>query len=80
MLKHSIRVFIEGKSTIDGVDVASFSASISSNNLNNIVFSTRQLDQSVCKEHRVEVRADEAAFSDYAYSIQDKMIAEFNKQ
>lgn len=80
MLKHSIRVFIEGKSAIDGVDVASFSASVSSNNPNNIVFSTRQLDQAACKEHRVEVRADEAAFSDYAYSVQDKMLAEFNQQ
>lgn len=75
MLKKNTKVIIEGKSTIDGVDVVAFLVSVDSTNPTNMVFSTRQLDPVAYKQHRVEVRADEAAFQDEAYAIQDSMLA-----
>lgn len=80
MLNKVTKMVIEGKSNINGVDVATFLASVDSKNPANMVFSTRQLNQAACKEHRAEFRADEAAFADYAYSVQDELLASLEQQ
>ena len=75
MLKISQKITIEGKSVIDGTIVSNFLASINSDDPSMMTLSSIQVDRAAYKEHRVEVRADEAEFEDYAYSVQDEMIA-----
>lgn len=73
--KKTTKMVIEGNSVIDGVTVARFFSIIDLANPKNISLSTRQIDKDACKEHRDTVRADEAEFEDYAYSMQDKILA-----
>lgn len=80
MLKKKQKVTIEGRSVIDNIEVAGFVATIDSENPNEINFSSWQINKPMYKEHRVDVRADEAEFEDYAYSIQDTMLAENNTE
>lgn len=76
MLQKTQKITIQGVSVIDGAQVAGFSASINSDNPNDITLSSWQIDKALYKEHRVEVRADEAEFEDFAYLVQDEMIAD----
>jgi hypothetical protein len=77
MLKKNFeKIVIEGSSILDGERlVARFFANIDLADPKNIVLSTHQLDKELCKERRSEVRADEVEFEDYAYALQDKVIA-----
>ena len=75
MLKTSQKTTIKGESVIDGAVVSVFTASIDSEDPNQITFSSTQINKAAYKENRVAVRADEAAFEDYAYSLQDEMLA-----
>lgn len=76
MLKKSLKVTLEGECLIDNSRIARFLAVIDAENPSDIILSTRQIDKAACKEHRDDLRVDEAAFEDYAYSIQDKMLAD----
>lgn len=76
MLTKTKKITIEGKSVINGVNVAGFVASIDSVDPSQMTLSSFQIDKAACKENRVAVRADEAEFEDYAYAIQDAMLAE----
>jgi hypothetical protein len=80
MLTTTKKITIEGKSVIDGAAVAGFVASIDSQNPSEMILSSFQINKAAYKEHRVLVRADEAEFEDYAYSIQDAMLAELDAQ
>lgn len=79
MLKTTKKITIDGFSMIDGVKVAGFKAEIDSVNPENILLTSWQMDKNAYKENRVAARADEAEFEDYAYSIQDSMIAELDE-
>lgn len=76
MLTKTKKITIEGKSVVDGVKIATFMASIDSECPSDISFSSYQNNKAAYKDNRVAVRADEAEFEDYVYSIQDQMLAE----
>lgn len=74
MLKTIKKVTLEGNSVIDGAIVAHFTASINSDDPNQMTLTSTQVNKAACKENRVAVRKDEAEFEDYAYTIQDEML------
>ena len=76
MLKTTQKTTLKGESVIDGIVVSVFTASIDSEDPNQITFSSTQINKTVYKENRVAVRADEAEFEDYAYALQDEMLGE----
>jgi hypothetical protein len=76
MLKITQKITLEGKSIIDGAVVSNFVASINSDDPTQMTISSVQVNKALYKEHRVAVRLEEAEFEDYAYSVQDEMIAE----
>lgn len=76
MLTMEKKVTVTGNSVIDGVVAEGYSATIDSNNPENISFSSYQQDKAVYKANRTQCRADSAEFEDAAYAIQDEMIAE----
>ena len=76
MLKTVKKVTVEGASVIDNVTVSKFIAAIDSEDPNQMTLSSVQLNKDMYKENRETVRADEAKFEDYAFSIQDSMLAE----
>lgn len=76
MLTKTRKITIEGKSVIDGVAVAGFNAVIDSTNPAQMTLSSYQINKMAYKENRVAARADEAEFEDYAYEVQDAMLAE----
>lgn len=63
---------------IDGVQVKGQSAVINSDKPEDINFSAWDIDKSLVKEHRVEVRTKMAEFEDLAYAEQDKLLKEGN--
>lgn len=65
---HKISVIAD--TVIDGVKVATFSASLDVET-NNLTLATRHIDKNACKEHRDIIRDDQKKFEDYAYSLQD---------
>lgn len=75
MVNKGTRIFIEGDSVINEKQIAKFFATFDLSNPEDISMSTRQVDKGLCKEYRNDFRSDEAEFEDYAYSIQDKLIA-----
>lgn len=76
MLSKVQKTTIEGKSVIDGVVVSQFIASINSDDPNQMTLSTVHLNKPAYKEHREAVRADEVEFEEYAFSVQNAMLAE----
>lgn len=56
--------------------VAGYHASIDSKNLDNIQFSSWINNTALYKANRTVCRADQAAFEDAVYAMQDEMIAE----
>lgn len=77
MLKTTQKITIEGKSVIADTVVTNFVASINSDDPTQLSIASAHPNKLAYKEHRVEARADEAAFEDYVYSIQDKMLADY---
>lgn len=61
---------------IDGVQVKGQSAVINSDKPEDINFSSWDIDKSLVKEHRIEVRTKMAEFEDLAYAEQDKLLKE----
>ena len=74
-VKNSERIVIEGDSVIDEKLAARFYATIDLTDPKKIVLNTRHINTELCKERRAEVRADEVEFEDYAYSVQDNVLA-----
>lgn len=75
MLEMRKSVTVTGKSIINGVEAAGFQSTINSGNPEDIVFSSWQTDKSLYKANRVECRADEAAFEDACYELQEEMMS-----
>lgn len=70
------KITIEGKSKTGDVELMNFRAVIDVDDPENMTFYHHPIDKEACKEHRAIVRADQAAFDDYAYEIQEKVIVE----
>lgn len=69
MLTNS-RITIVAETVVDDVKIASFGA-ILNTDTNDLSMTTRHIDKEACKVHKDVVRADQAAFEDYAYNLQD---------
>lgn len=78
MLKQTTKILIEGESTIDNVIAARFVAMIDIDDAKNMSLTARHMNKDLCRQHRDTIRADQSAFEDYAYSIQDKVLASIN--
>lgn len=76
MLEIRETITIMGKSVIDGVEVCGYQAQISSTNPNDMNLTDWQNNKELYKANRAVCRKDQADFEDYAYSVQDKMLAE----
>ena len=76
MLRKTESIIINGNSIINGVEAMGFQATINSENPKAMSISYWQVNAEVYKANRDQCRADQAAFEDYAYSVQDKMIAD----
>ncbi len=74
MLKMTETITIYGNSSVDGVEAAGFQAQINSANPQEMTLNNWQTNPALYKANRSVCRADQAAFEDYAYSVQDKMI------
>ncbi|MBR2503340.1 MAG: hypothetical protein IKB62_04360 [Oscillospiraceae bacterium] len=76
MLKTRKTITIGGNSIIDGAEAAGFQAQIDSANPENMTLNNWQTNAQLYKDNRAQCRADQAEFEDYAYSVQDQLIAE----
>lgn len=70
---------LEGNSTIDGKIAENYSASIDSNNPDNMNIYSSQVDRAAYKTNREQCRKDRTEFEEMAYKLQDTMLAEKNK-
>ncbi len=69
-------ITISATSQIDGKNAAGYSATINSENPEDVNFSPYQIDKDLYKKNRAQCRKDNAEFEDMVYVIQDQMIAE----
>lgn len=67
-------ITLTATSQVDGKDVEGYSATINSESPEDINISSWQIDKSLYKANRVQCRADQAEFEDYAYAEQDKLL------
>lgn len=65
------RITLEAMTIVNDAEICRHIAIITAEN-NEVSMFTRMIDKNACKEHRDIVRADRAAFEDWAYSIQDQ--------
>lgn len=80
MLKTTKKITINGKSIIDNVEVCGYQAQIDESNPTNMSLSDWQINKELYKANRVDCRADLAEFEDYAYTIQDELIAALEEE
>lgn len=71
MLTNS-RITFVADCIVDENKIASFGAILNTENM-ELSLSARHIDKDACKIHRDVVRADQQAFEDYAYSLQDML-------
>lgn len=76
MLKTNKATTIKGFSVIEGKNAAGFQAVINSDNPEDMTITNWQMDKALYKANREQCRADQAAFEDAAYALQNEMIAE----
>ena len=65
------KITVTAKSIVNETEIASFGAIFGADE-SDITFYNKQVDKPACKEHRDIVRADQADFEDYVYSLQEK--------
>ena len=66
------RISIVADSFVDDEKVAAFGAVLNPDNM-ELSMTGRYINKEFCKLHKDIVRADQAAFEDYAYELQDMM-------
>lgn len=76
MLAHSKSITITGTSSVNGIDVMTFNATVSTSGGSNSSTSSMVLREELYKENRVEVREDQEAFRKLVYSVEDSIVAE----
>lgn len=67
------RITIVADSFINDERVATFGAVLDTNNM-ELSMTGRYINKEFCKVYKDIVRADQAEFEDYAYSVQDMLI------
>ena len=72
-------ITLMGPSQISGKGAAGYTATINSDEPEEMSFSWYQIDKSLYKANREQCRKDQAEFEDYAYTVQDQMIREQNE-
>lgn len=75
MLKKRQTTVVHGECMIGELAIAGYSAELNSANPERVQFSYWINNPNMYKEHRVEARADQAAFEDAVYLLQDEMLA-----
>lgn len=75
MLTTTKSITITGNSKIGDVVAESYSATINSDNPEDITLSSWQQDKATYKANRAQCRKDSAEFEDLAYQLQDEMLA-----
>ncbi len=80
MLEMKKKITVIGKSVIDGVEVCGYQAQIDSSDPADIQLTDWQVNKEMYKANRAACRADQAAFEDYAYTIQDELLAEVTEE
>lgn len=66
------KITIVADSNVDDVKIATFGAVLDTNSM-ELTMTGRYIDKDACKSYRDIVRADQAAFEDYAYGLQDNL-------
>lgn len=79
MLEKTESITITGRSVVGEKEVCGFQAVIRKSDPKNMQLSTWKSDKELYKENRVQCRADEAEFEDYAYAKQDELIAQMEE-
>ena len=74
MLTISKKVSITGTTSIDGVNVCTYTANINSENPKNLTFGRVIINQDHYKANHETCIAEQVEFENFAYSIQDEMI------
>lgn len=64
------RITILADTVADETKIASYAAVLTVDDM-DLSLTTRYIDKEACKIHKDVVRADQAAFEDYAYNLQD---------
>lgn len=80
MLNMKKSVTLTGESVIDGKQAEGYSATINSENPEDMNLSSWQQDKALYKANRTQCRQDAADFEDAAYALQDEMIAAMTAQ
>lgn len=80
MLNMKKSVTLTGESVIDGKQAEGYSATINSENPEDMNLSSWQQDKALYKANRTQCRQDAAEFEDAAYALQDEMIAAMTAQ
>ena len=75
MLKTVQKITLNGESIVDGVAIATFTASINSLDPADMTITNCQTNKTGYKANRTQARADQAEFEELAYAKQDEMIA-----
>ena len=73
-------ITLKATCTIDGQEVAGYSAIINSENPEDMNLSDWPISKALYKANRVQCRKDQAEFEDAAYALQDQMINETNSE
>lgn len=76
MLNMKKSITLTGESMINGVQAEGYSATINSNDPEDMTLTSWQADKALYKANRAQCRQDAADFEDAAYALQDEMIAE----
>lgn len=76
MLEMKKSITLTGTSMIDGAQAEGYSATINSDNPEDMTLSSWQVDKNLYKANRTKCRQDAADFEDAAYELQDRLIAE----
>lgn len=76
MLSMKKSITLTGASVIGETQAEGYSATINSENPEDITFSSWQTDKALYKANRTQCRNDAAEFEDAAYALQDELIAE----
>lgn len=72
MALNNHRITIAADTVVDEVRIANYGA-ILDVDTNDLTLYTRYIDKEACKTHKDLIRADQVAFEDYAYSLQDTL-------
>lgn len=79
MLTTKERITIIGESAFDEGSAAGFTANIDTHNPEDMTISVYQNNRALYKEHREQVRKDQAEFEEIAYAKQEELMVKNNQ-